>query len=129
METEPDTVDTNHKPKFKGREALLGAKRRYVEVDGFRIQSLTAMELEDYRAFARRFLEKTKNAPFPSRYIVVRCLVDEKGERLFGNEEVAELEGVDGAIIEKLSDVCNIHCGLEVGSVERYLKNYDTPAA
>lgn len=99
----------------KTREDLLAlAKRRYVECQGFRIQSLTEFELSQLQGVWQERYSKTKKLDLKMRReLIAVCLVDESGTRLFKTEESELLSEVDAAVTESLYRACREHNGMD----------------
>lgn len=56
--------------------------------------------------------------------LVVRCLVDESGERLFSDKDTEKIGKVDGAVINQLWDVARRLSGMEVS--EEQVEGFDS---
>lgn len=97
----------------KSRDELLKyAKRRYIEVDGVRIQSLTELELSELRTrWAIRY-EKSKEIDLVMRReTIAAVIVDDSGSRMFSESEVHIIAEWDGAITERIYRAAREHCG------------------
>ena len=87
------------------------------------IKGLTAAERDDYEQTLvettpdgrTRVKRKQRNM---RASLVVRCLVDESGERLFTDKDTEALGNVDGAVIDKLWDVARKLSGMAVSEEE-----------
>lgn len=114
------------------REQLLGAKtRRFLdfEVPGLpgrvRIRSLNEKEKS---AFEVEFLTK-KGTPDRDRVEQMRrrlvCLtvVDATGSTILRDEDVRQLEEIDGAITTAIYNQAQGHCGFSAGDLEDARKN------
>lgn len=55
--------------------------------------------------------------------LVARCLVDEKGERLYSDEQIPELGGKSAAVLARLFEVAQRLSGLNEASVKAAEKN------
>jgi hypothetical protein len=86
-----------------------------------RIQSLTEREKSAYetlilsksgRGLSRNRLQDA------SRRLVALCAVDDKGDPLFGHDDVDELAEVDALVITRIAKECEIHAGMAEGDVE-----------
>lgn len=106
------------------------AQRKYSEVDGYRLQSLTEGEKVSLEALWNRQYQKIKDVP-PThrRALLVRSIVDDAGARVFEDNEVAMLEDWDAQTVSKLYEVARILSGFDPGNVEAYLKNFGPPIA
>lgn len=100
--------------------AALKGKRRHKTVElptsglTVRIQSLTAGEQNRYETVmmgADGKLDKRRLEDAEAR-LVVKCLVDDAGNRLFSDGQVAEIAGWDGADAAFLYRECAKHCGI-----------------
>ena len=56
--------------------------------------------------------------------LVVRCLVDDAGERMFADDEVEALGEIDGAVIDKLWDVARRLSGMSTEAEEAALAGF-----
>tara|TARA_Y100000004_G_scaffold78220_1_gene88071 strand:- start:460 stop:864 length:405 start_codon:yes stop_codon:yes gene_type:complete len=114
------------------RDIAAFTKRRYTYCEipelelRVRIQSLTEREKAGYetavlsksgRGVSRRALLDA------TRRLCVLCMVDEKGERLFGENDVEALADVDAFVITKISKACEQHVGMGDGDIEQLAKN------
>lgn len=106
--------------EFAGPDQFLAAaKRRYRERDipGFgpiRIQSLSELEIsewetEDFDDSGRRSLEGMR---LLKAGLIVRCLVNGRGERRFHNTHRALVAGADSAVVNAVFEECREHCGI-----------------
>lgn len=113
----------------KTREDLLAlAKRRYVEVDGFRLQSLTELELSNLQSLWTERYSKSKTIDMRMRReLIAVCLVDDEGKRLFQNDEVSLLGEIDASVVNHLYSEARKHNRMDEGSdeVESYEKKSD----
>lgn len=115
---------------FLTREQILAkTTRRYTTSEGARLQNLTELELSTLRGiWAARYGEDV-DGPVDltsRRELLVMCLVDGEGQRLFSNEDVTLLGGIDGAFSEAVYETAATHAGLrrEVGKdVDKSEKN------
>lgn len=55
--------------------------------------------------------------------LIVKCLVDEDGRRLFTDEEYEELEEWPSRVTQPLFDLCSKLCGLDGSEIEEAKKN------
>lgn len=55
---------------------------------------------------------------------VAFCVVDANGQRLFSDDDIEALQGMDAGIINTLYDECARHCGVDgIEATERAEKN------
>jgi hypothetical protein len=99
----------------KNREEILAlTKRRYVEVDGVRLQNLTEYEQSVLESrWANRYEESKELDLSMRRELLSVCIVDEDGVRIFKNTEVDLLKNLDSAVTKKLYDAARVHCGMD----------------
>jgi hypothetical protein len=98
------------------REQILAkTARRYTVSQGARLQNLTELELSTLRGiWASRYGEDI-GGPVDltsRRELLVMCLVDANGDRLFTNDEVVALGALDGAFSEAIYEDAATHCGM-----------------
>ena len=122
------------------KESLLGAiHRRYIDVaipqfehiGTFRIRSLTERERSKYEAdcltakgvFSKAKLEKQKQR------LLILCLVDEEGNQLFSEADMAQMEQLDSLVTGYLFNQCAKHCGFSEEDIESLEKNSGTISA
>lgn len=118
---------------YAGRESLLALSvRRYrdVEIDDglkYRIQSLTEREKSSYEAdiLSNKSGQSVRlDRIVDSRLqLVVLCLVDGAGKRLFSKEDIPALRELDSAVVNALTTAINEHIAIEPGEVEKLVKN------
>lgn len=96
------------------RDAILGAQDTLVEKvpvpewgGDVIVRGLSGTDLDSYQDSCRVFngVEMMPALGNARAKLLVRCLVDEAGERLFGDEDVDELGRKAGRIIDRLYDV------------------------
>jgi len=116
------------------------AKRRYTEVSGICLQSLTELERINLRgAWGKRAKELPKDDPAAfsehsaksDSELLVCVIVDgEGGNRVFADTDAAELrENFDGGLFDALADAAWKHAFPEKGkAVEAAEKKSDDPA-
>ena len=111
--------------------ARRGSGRRYEEVEGFRIQSLTHSEVVAIRAKwqEQREKSKSKTIPFYNETLLIASLVDDNNRKLFSEGDEKIFEDWDGLLVEKLAGAIQYHSGFLSGSVKEFLKNFDTATA
>lgn len=113
---------------FAGRDALLKKpKRRYADAtlpdgDKVRIQSLNEREKAGFEAFVVN--NKQKMSELRARLLIL-CIVDGDGKRLFGDEDFGAICEMDGGITAAIFDVAQEHCGFAPGDIEESVKNSD----
>jgi hypothetical protein len=98
------------------------------------IRGLTGEELDAYQASRRQF----RNAGTPQQELIfvqdnarasllVKCLVDEHGERLFTDQDAGDLGMKNGKVLDKLYDVAARLSGLSGEEQEVLEGNSGTP--
>ena len=110
------------------REDILGLRPRMEQVEiedvgKFTIRGLTAAERDDYEQGllevgpdGQARLKKLRRNVRAS--LVVRCIVDDAGERMFTDKDTEALGKVDGAVIDRLWDVARRLSGMSTEAVE-----------
>lgn len=58
--------------------------------------------------------------------LLVRCLVDEAGERLFADKDVEAVGKIDASIADKLWDVARRLSGMDTEAVDKAAEGFDT---
>ena len=102
-------------------EILSRSGRRYLEQGDFRLQSLTLSEWSAWEA--ERFdldkakITKERMASMRQR-LLVRCLVDADGRRLFDDGEWNLLSSLDAGVMGDLYDAAHKHCGFDRDDTE-----------
>jgi hypothetical protein len=100
------------------------------------IRGLTGEELDAYQASRRQF----RNAGTPQQELIfvqdnarasllVKCLVDEHGARLFTDQDAGDLGRKNGKVLDRLYDVAARLSGLSEDEQEAMEGNSETPAA
>ena len=90
------------------------ASRRYDEVQGIRLQSLTELELSKLESlWAQRYHDTKQMNPVMRRELLCLCIVDDEGNRIFSNDEVDALAELDGGVTSQLYSTCRVLCGLD----------------
>jgi hypothetical protein len=110
----------------KSRQELLKlAARKYQEVDGVRLQSLTELERSNLQSsWGERFDNDDDDAFDRSamfamrRELLVACIVDDNGDRIFQMEEADLIGQWDAAFVAKLHDAAHILCGFSDPEVD-----------
>ena len=94
-------------------ELLQFAKRDHVEVDGVRLQSLTELEISELETlWGKRYRETEDIDLVMRRELLVRCIVDDAGHRLFDDTEVDLLGQWPSRVVVKLYASCRDLCGM-----------------
>jgi hypothetical protein len=121
---------------FKTREEIKAmGKRRYDSVQGIRIQSLNEMEISTLQGvWGKRYSELEKDDEGFSedgfnvsrqnrRELVAMSVVDEDGERVFGNDEIDEVGTLGPDLVAELNEAAEKLSGIfkadEVDSLEK----------
>ena len=103
------------------REGLLGKpkKRRHSEatVEGFgtfRIQNLTAAEQNtlNRKNFNSKGVQLPNEILKANARLIIACIVDEDGDRVFVDADIKELLDLDAAILDEVIGEVADHCGL-----------------
>ena len=119
------------------REQLLGSfQRRYRTVDTLigtlRIQNLNEGEKSLWQdanyskegKLIDGWLGKSR------RRLLAACLVDENGDLLLQQDDVARLREVDSGVVAQVAEACSEHIGLPLAEKQELEKNSDeAPAA
>lgn len=73
------------------------------------LRQMSGTEREDWERHCRRRREETEQEifPFSRATLVARCLVDERGVRLYGDDEVPLLSDKAGSALDLLFDECS----------------------
>jgi hypothetical protein len=93
------------------------------------LRGLTAEERDDYE---QAMVETSPNGEIrPKRKLhnvraslVVRCSVDEQGERVFSDEDEGLLGNKDAAVVDRLWDVCRKLCGMSTADEEKLAEDF-----
>lgn len=111
-------------------EFLQRTKRRYANVtlrDGqtVRLQSLTEGERSDFETapIKQNDQQREERLKATRMRLLVRCIVDNEGKRLFGNEEYGLLAELDSSDTSRLFDKALEHTGFAESDVEAIAKN------
>lgn len=97
-------------------EILKLAEREYAEVEGFRIQSLTELEIEELQGlWSERYGETKKLDLQTRRELLVRVIVDENGDRIFKDDEIGLLAGIRGKVLMKVHAKARELSGFDLG--------------
>ena len=95
------------------------------------LRGITATERDDYEQAmvdmspngAKRKLHNVRAS------LVVRCIVDEQGEREFADSDAEVLGAKDAAIIDRLWDVCRRLCGMSTEDEVKLAQGFDRAQA
>lgn len=102
-------------------------QRRYAEVGGIRLQSLTELEQSKLQTLWGNRWNQTKEVdPVMRRELVALCIVDGSGQRCFSNEDIELMAELDGGIVERLYDKCRELCGMDGEVVDSGTLGKDT---
>ena len=107
------------------------AQRRYTTVniaetgDNFRVQSLTEKEKSDYEATMMSKAGAISRDRLQDAYrrLFVLVVVDEAGNRMFSDDDLAALENVDSLVVARVFQVAHAFCGFEKNDIEDIIKN------
>jgi hypothetical protein len=85
------------------------------------LRSLTGMERDEFETSL--FVDgKFANKNLRAR-LLVRCIVDEKGQRIFSNEDSGDLGQRNGAVLDRLYDIANELSGIGKKALDDATKN------
>lgn len=98
------------------------------------LRGLTSVERDDYE---QGMVETSPNGSVKAKRklhnvragLVVRCIVDEQGERVFADSDVEELGLKNAAVIDRLWDVCRRLCGMSTEDEEKLAQDFDQAQA
>ncbi len=119
--------------KTANRE-MLGAfaNRRFMFVDipefdlKLRCQSLTEREKSNYETAILskngRGITRDRLAD-ANRRLFALCVVDDKGERLFQDNEIETIATLDALIVSRVASACEVHVGMKDGDIGELIKN------
>ncbi len=89
-------------------------QRRYDEFDGFRVQNLNDYELSTLESRWAEEFSRTRTFSKDMRAeLLVMCIVDDEGDRIFTNEEVSIVRDMDSKVSKPLYTFCREHVGLD----------------
>ena len=116
---------------YAGRDAFAIAKAPRFDavlmpgVGTVRIRSLTSREHGEYEADLigddGRVAEE--NMPLIKSRLLVACIVDSEGTRVFADADDETVADWDSAIVDRLYDACVAHCGIDSVNLEEAAKN------
>lgn len=104
----------SHANGYATPESLFGAppQRRFtdVEIDGhkFRLRSLTPAESNPWAVKS----QKDKGMVTAGPRLIVLCVVNADGQRVFGDLDVAKFMELDSSFVARLAKACQDHAGL-----------------
>ena len=101
------------------------------------VRGLTGDELDDFQGSIRQFrrsfdgkgMEPVLVQQGMHAKLLVKCLVDEAGERLFEDSDAAALGAKAGAVVDRLYDIASRLSGLSEEEKEEMEGNSDAPTA
>jgi hypothetical protein len=110
---------------FTRDQILAKRQRRYTECNGYRLQSLTLSEFSKWETsridFGKGKVTADQMATGRSRLLVL-CLVDDAGVRLFEDSEYGLLDMLDAEIAD-VYEAAMRHCGFTESKVDEERKN------
>jgi len=115
-------------------QILAANKRRYADVSipgvgTVRVRSLTERERSEYEAGFLDSDGKATNLVDGKVRLIVLCVCNAEGQRLFSDADKEVLGGVDAVVTNALADICREHCGFTDADIEVLAKNSEaTPA-
>ncbi|MFJ6841342.1 hypothetical protein ACIQRE_01585 [Streptomyces griseoluteus] len=100
------------------------------------LRGLTGDELDDFQGSIRQFrrsmdgkgMEPVLIQQGMHAKLLVKCLVDDNGERLFQDNEAGELGAKSGKVLERLYDIAQTLSGLSEDEQEEMEGNSATPS-
>jgi hypothetical protein len=111
------------------REQLLALKIptatvKVAGIDGLvSLRGLTAGERDSWEQYVYSERDIKKGVKNIRASLVVRCLTDEAGVRLFTDSEIAEVGAMPASVIDKLYEHCQRLSGLGAKDAEELEKN------
>ena len=111
------------------REQLLALKIptatvKVAGIDGLvSLRGLTAGERDQWEQYVYSERDIKKGVKNIRASLVVRCLTDEAGVRLFTDSEIAEVGAMPASVIDKLYEHCQRLSGLGAKDAEELEKN------
>lgn len=112
----------------KTRADLLAlAQRRYTEVDGWRLQSLTELERSSLQSLWSERYEKTKKIQFSRMRseLLIQTLVDDAGCQILTAEDVTAFAAADPVAIDQLYYASREHSGFDEAKKDELEKKSD----
>jgi hypothetical protein len=55
--------------------------------------------------------------------LIINCVVDENGEQLFSESDIAKLSEKNSEVIDRIHTKCRVICGMDEDAVEDAVKN------
>ncbi|MFF7966764.1 hypothetical protein ACFZC3_15530 [Streptomyces sp. NPDC007903] len=100
------------------------------------VRGLTGDELDDFQGSIRQFrrsmdgkgMEPVLIQQGMHAKLLVKCLVDDNGQRLFKDNEADELGAKSGKVLERLYDIAQTLSGLSEDEQEEMEGNSETPS-
>ena len=121
---------------YATRSQLLNkAPRRYRDVTlpvsghKLRIQSLTEKEYADFCRACNNKKDSVATVLNSRRLLLIRCVVDDSGRRLFSQDDYDALAEWDAADLHAAQAACAEHVGTSEDGVENIRKNSEAMAA
>jgi hypothetical protein len=111
------------------REQLLALKIptatvKVAGIDGLvSLRGLTAGERDQWEQYVYSERDIKKGVKNIRASLVVRCITDETGSRLFTDDEIAEIGAMPASVIDKLYEHCQRLSGLGAKDAEELEKN------
>jgi len=111
------------------REQLLALKIptatvKVAGIDGLvSLRGLTASERDQWEQYVYSERDIKKGVKNIRASLVVRCITDETGSRLFTDAEIAEVGAMPASVIDKLYEHCQRLSGLGAKDAEELEKN------
>lgn len=111
------------------REQLLALKIptatvKVAGIDGLvSLRGLTASERDQWEQYVYSERDIKKGVKNIRASLVVRCITDETGSRLFTDSEIAEVGAMPASVIDKLYEHCQRLSGLGAKDAEELEKN------
>lgn len=98
------------------------------------LRGLTSVERDDYE---QGLVETSPNGSVKAKpklhnvraSLVVRCIVDEQGERVFADADVEALGGKNAAVVDRLWDVCRRLCGMSTEDEAKLAQGFEEAQA
>lgn len=98
------------------------------------LRGITATERDDYE---QAMVDMSPNGSVTAKRrlynvrasLVVRCIVNEQGEREFSDSDAEKLGAKDAAVINRLWDVCRRLCGMSTEDEVKLAQGFDQAQA
>jgi hypothetical protein len=96
------------------------------------VKGLTGTERDDFEASIRQMRPTADRKSMEPVLIpdnmrskmLVKCLVDEQGQRIFTDQQINALGAKNGAVLDRLHDVASRLSGMDGGAVDRAEANF-----